>query len=114
MTHAFSELTLIHSVIVPLMLVQHDARAFHRNPMTRERLLSDEQRAEVDSLAREVLTALGARSPEASLRAHLRIVDAMGRVGRAACAAFDLEFPEAAEREARRFYEREWPGLEHE
>jgi len=112
MTHAFSELTLIHSVIVPLMLVQHDARAFHRNAMTRERLLTDEQRAEVDALAHEVLTALTARSPEASLQAHLHIVDLMGQAGRTACAAFDLEFPEAAEREARRLYEREWPGLE--
>ncbi|MBI5289038.1 MAG: nucleotidyltransferase domain-containing protein [Chloroflexi bacterium] len=111
MTHAFSELTLIHNVIVPLMLVQHDTRAFHRNTMTRERLLTDEQRSEVDSLAHEVLTALAARSPEGSLRAHLRVVDVMGRVGRTACAAFDLEFPEAAEREARRLYEREWPGL---
>ena len=111
MTHAFSELTLIHNVIVPLMLVQHDARAFHRNAMTRERLLTAEQRAEVDSLAQELLTALAARSPEASLRAHLRIVDVMGQAGRTACAAFDLEFPEAAEREARRLYEREWPGL---
>jgi hypothetical protein len=112
MTHAFSELTLIHSVIVPLMLVRHDARAFHRNPMTRERLLTDEQRAEVDSLARDVLAALAARAPQASLQAHLRISDAIGRVGRDACAAFGLEFPEAAEQEARRFYEREWPGLE--
>jgi len=112
MTHAFSELTLIHSVIVPMMLVQHDARAFHRNPMTRERLLTDEQRTEVDSLAGEVLTALASRSPEASLQAHLRIHEAIGRAGRAACAAFGLDFPEAAEQEARRFYEREWPGLE--
>lgn len=112
MTHAFSELTLIHSVIVPMMLAQHDARAFHRNPMTRERLLTDEQRAEVDSLAREVLTALAGRSLEASLQAHLRIHEAIGRAGRAACAAFGLEFPEAAAQEARRFYEREWPGLE--
>jgi hypothetical protein len=112
MTHAFSELTLIHNVVVPLMLVQHDARAFHRNAMTRERLLTDEERREVDALAHEVLTALAARSPEASLQAHLRIVDAMGRAGRAACAAFGLEFPEAAEREARALYEREWPGLE--
>jgi predicted nucleotidyltransferase len=112
MTHAFSELTLIHNVIVPLMLVQHDARAFHRNAMTRERLLSDEQRAEVDSLAHDVLMALAARSPAASLHAHLRIVDVMGQAGRTACAAFGLEFPEAAEHEARRLYEREWPGLE--
>jgi len=112
MTHAFSELTLMHSVIVPLMLVQHDARAFHRNAMTRERLLTDAQRAEVESLVDEVLTALAARSAEASRRAHLRIVDVMGRAGRTACAAFGLEFPEHAEGEARRLYEREWPGLE--
>ncbi len=112
MTQAFSELTLIHSVIVPLMLVQQDARAFHRNPMTRERLLTDEQRAAVDLLAQEVLTALAARSPQASLQAHLRISEAIGRAGRDACAAFDLEFPEAAEQEARRFHEREWPGLD--
>ena len=112
MTHAFSELTLIHSVIVPLMLVQHDARAFHRNAMTRERLLTEEQRTEVDALAHDVLTALAARSPEASLQAHLRIVDVMGQAGRTACAAYELEFPEAAEREASRLYEREWPGLE--
>jgi hypothetical protein len=98
-------------VIVPLMLVLKDGRAFHRNAMTRERLLTDKQRAEVDSLTHAVLTALAARSPQASRDAHLRIVDAMGAAGRAACAAFDLEFPEAAEREARRLYEREWPGL---
>ena len=111
MTHAFSELTLIHNVVVPLMLVLHDPRAFHRNPMTRERLLTDAQRVEVDSLARDVLSALAARSSAASLQAHLRIADAIGRAGREACAAFGLEFPEAAEQEARRFYEREWPGL---
>jgi hypothetical protein len=111
MTHAFSELTLIHNVIVPLMLVQHDARAFHRNPMTHERLLTDAQRATVDALAGEVLSALAARSPAGSLKAHLRITEAIGSAGREACAAFGLEFPEAAEQEARRFYEREWPGL---
>ena len=42
----------------------------------------------------------------------LRIVDVMGQAGRTACAAFGLEFSEAAEREARGLYEREWPGLE--
>lgn len=110
MTHAFSELTLIHNVIVPLMLVLHDSRAFHRNAMTRERLLSGEQRAVVDALTQEVLTALADRSPAASLKAHRRIADVIGKSGRAACAAFGLEFPDAAEREARLLYEREWPG----
>jgi predicted nucleotidyltransferase len=110
MTHAFSELMLIHNVIVPLMLVQHDRRAFNRNPMTRERLLTGEQQAAVDKLARDVLSALAGRSMHATLEAHLRISEAIGRAGRDACAAFGLEFPEAAEQEALRFYEREWPG----
>jgi hypothetical protein len=109
MTHAYSELTLIHGAIVPLMLVQHDRRAFHRNPMTRERLLSAAERAEIDALTNELLSALAARSFDASLAAHLRIVDTLGRVGHQACAMFAVEFPDAAEQEARRFYEREWP-----
>jgi hypothetical protein len=109
MTHAYSELTLIHGAIVPLMLVQHDRRAFHRNPMTRERLLSAEERAEVDSLTSELLGALATRSLDACLAAHLRIVDTLGRVGRQVCALYDVQYPDAAEQEARRFYEREWP-----
>ena len=112
MTHAFSELTLIHSLIVPLMLVQHDRRAFQRNQMTRERLLTDDERARIDNVAQEVLSALAARSLADAYRAHLGIVDLMGRVGREACAAYGLEFPEAAEQEALRFYEREWPREE--
>jgi hypothetical protein len=108
-THAYSELTLIHGAIVPLMLVQHDRRAFHRNPMTRERLLSAEERAEVDSLTSELLGALATRSLDACLAAHLRIVDTLGRVGRQVCALYDVQYPDAAEQEARRFYEREWP-----
>jgi hypothetical protein len=108
-THAFSELTLIHSLIVPLMLVQHDRRAFHRNQMTRERLLTADERARVDRVAQEVLSALASHSLSEAYSAHVRIVELMGRVGREACAAYGLEFPEAAEREALRFYEREWP-----
>ena len=42
-------------------------------------------------------------------RAHLSVIRVLGRVGREACASFGLEYPEAAEREVLRFYEREWP-----
>lgn len=109
MTHAYSELVLIHNVILPLMLVQHDRRAFHRNPMGRERLLPEAERQALDELASEVLRALASRSLAGAYRAHMRINDVLGSVGRSACAAFGLEYPEAAEREALRFYEREWP-----
>ena len=110
MTHAYSELVLINNVIVAMMLATHDRRAFQRNPMTRERLLTDEERREVDALSRDVLRALSGRSLAEAYRAHMRIAETLGRVGRAACAAFGLEFPEAAEREVMRFYEREWPA----
>lgn len=109
MTHTYSEMTLIHSVIVPLMLAPSDPRVFQRNPMTRERLLPKAEREEIDTLARDVLTALASRSFEKAYSAHLRITDSLGRAGRGACERFDLEFPEAAEQEALRFYEREWP-----
>lgn len=109
MTHAFSELTLIHSMIVPLMLVQRDPRAFARNPMTRERLISDDERRGVDALAGEVLRALAGRSLAAAYDAHLRILDVLSPVARAACAAHGLAYPDAAEQEARAFYAREWP-----
>ena len=110
MSHAFSELVLVHSTIVPLLLVVRDRRAFHRNQLTRERLLTDEERLEVDDVASELLRALAGRSLPAAQRAHLRILDLLGRAGRRACEDFGLEYPEAAEQEARRFYEREWPA----
>lgn len=109
LTHAYSELTLLHSLVLPLMLVQHDPFAFHRNPMSRERLLPEADRRELDAAASDVLRALAGRSLDGAYRAHLRIVELLGRAGRAACAAFALEYPEAAEREALLFYDREWP-----
>lgn len=109
MTHAYSELTLIHSVIVPLMLAPNDPRVFQRNPMTRERLLPKAEREEIDGLATQILDALAARSLPQAYEAHVAITTAMGKAGRAACERFGLEFPEAAEQEALRFYKREWP-----
>ena len=109
MTHTYSEMTLIHNVIVPLMLAPSDPRVFQRNPMTRERLLPEAEREEIDTLASDVLTALASRSFEKAYSVHLRITDMLGKAGRTACEAFGLEFPEAAEQEALRFYEREWP-----
>ncbi len=109
MTHAYSEMLLIHNVILPLMLAPNDDRVFQRNPMTRERLLPPADRTAIDGLASQVLDALAARSLPTSYEAHIAISSALGLAGRAACARFGLEFPEAAEQEALRFYEREWP-----
>ena len=108
-THAFTEMTLIVGTIVPLMLVERDRRAFARNSISRERLLTDEERRIVGQLTDETLRALAAHSLAEAYRAHLHIVEVLGWVGRQACASFGVEFPEAAEHEALRFYEREWP-----
>lgn len=108
-THAFTEMALIVGTIVPLMLVERDRRAFARNSISRERLLTTDERHEIDSLTGGVLRAIVDRSLPEAYRAHLSIAEVLGRVGRRACARFALEFPEAAEQEALRFYEREWP-----
>jgi predicted nucleotidyltransferase len=109
LTHAFSELVLIHSTIMPLLLVLHDRRAFFRNPMGRERLLTDGERRELDDLAQETLRALADRSLVAAYDAHVRILDVLSCAGRAVCAGYGLSYPDSAEQEARAFYAREWP-----
>lgn len=108
-THAFSEMSIIVGVIVPLMLVERDVRVFARNSISRERLLTSEERREIDALSTGVLRAASERSLARAHEAHRAIVASLGRVGRAACAQFGLEYPEAAEQELLRFYEREWP-----
>ena len=108
-THAYSEMTLIAGTIVPLLLVQRDRRAFERNAMSRERLLTDGERRQIDELTNETLRALAARSLPDAYRAHVRTCEALAESGRAACVMFGVEFPEAAAAEALRFYEREWP-----
>jgi hypothetical protein len=109
MTFACSELTLIHNLIVPLMLVQRDRRAFARNAMTRERLLQQDERKEVAGLARDTAHAVADYSSSAAYEAHIRLLNTLSRVAQAACAAYSLDYPAAAEAEARRFFAREWP-----
>lgn len=108
-TNAFAEMSLIVGAIVPLMLVERDPRAFARNSISRERLLTAEERQEIDRLTEALLRSHAERSTEDAYKAHLAIVATLGRVGRAACAKFGLEYPAAAETELLAFFEREWP-----
>jgi hypothetical protein len=77
--------------------------------MTRERLLPEAERRELDGLAKETMSALASRSLAEAYRSHLQVHETLSRVARAACVTFGLEYPEAAERETLAFYEREWP-----
>jgi hypothetical protein len=108
-TNAFTEMSLVVGAVIPLMLVERDPRAFSRNSIARERLLTPDERLEINRLSDSVLRAHVERSAAAAYEAHLAIVATLGRVGRVACAKFGLEYPAKAEAELLRFYEREWP-----
>lgn len=108
-TFAFTEMSIVVGTTVPLMLVERDVRAFARNSISRERLLTVDERSEIDALSTGVSRAAADHSLADAYRAHLGIVATLGRVGRAACAQFALEYPAAAEAELLRFYEHEWP-----
>jgi hypothetical protein len=108
-SYVHSELTLIVGTIVPLVLLQRDRRAFARNTFSRERLLTPEERREVDDLTNETLRATAAHSLPETYRAHVHVCETLERAGRASCAMFGVQFPAAAAAEALRFYEREWP-----
>jgi predicted nucleotidyltransferase len=108
-TYAFTEMSIIVGTIMPLMLIERDTRAFARNSISRERLLTAEERLEIDALSDGVVRACAERSAAGAYEAHLAIVETLGRVGRSASATYRLEYPAAAEAEVLRFFEREWP-----
>ncbi len=108
-TFAFTEMSIIVGTIVPLMLVERDVRAFARNSISRERLLTADEHREIDVLSTDLVRASAEKSPASAYEAHLAIVGTLGRVGRSACATFGVEYPAGAETELLRFFEREWP-----
>jgi predicted nucleotidyltransferase len=108
-TYAFTEMSIIVGTIVPLMLLERDPRAFARNSISRERLLTGEERREIDALSDDVLRACVERSAAGAYESHMAIVATLGRVGRAACAKYGVEYPSAGEAEVLSFFEQEWP-----
>ena len=61
-TFLFNEILLVETAIVPLMLLETDRRAFHRNMFTRAKLLPPAQREECSRLVDRIETAVGRRS----------------------------------------------------
>lgn len=110
-TFAMTELDLINGQLAQLMLVRADPSLRYRNPFTVYRHLRPEQQAELDSLTDAALIALSAHDLAALRDVHLRVVDALVREGRAACAAMSVPYPMQAEADAaiRDLYVREWP-----
>jgi hypothetical protein len=109
-TFLYGEILLIETGIVPLMLLETDRRAFHRNMFTRSKLLVPEQQAECARLIDGVVTASSAGDRDAMRTVHLEIHRTLCGLGRAAFARYGLSFPPRVEEEMTAFYLREWPS----
>ncbi len=109
-TFLYGEILLIETGIVPLMLLERDRRAFHRNMFTRSKLLAPEQQAECAQLTERVMAAASAGDRDAMRAVHLEIHRMLCWLGRAAFKHYGLEFPPRVEEEMAAFYLREWPS----
>ena len=108
-TFYYNEILLIETGLVPLMLLEHDRRAFHRNMFTRAKRLAPAQHAEYVRLMDYARTAIATNDREAILAMHLEIFRTMCRLARAAFERYGLTFPPRVEEEMIAFYQREWP-----
>jgi len=110
-TFAMMELDLINAQLAQLMAVKADPASFFQNPFSLSRRLGDVERAELDALTAAVLDGVARRDRASLLATHLRILDALVREGRAACAALGIDYPisEAGDAGLRRLLEQAWP-----
>jgi len=111
-TLAMMELDLINAQLAQLMAVRRDPANFYRNPFSLAGLLAADDRATLEALTADALTALAARDMAALKPVHLRVLDALVTEGRAACAALGVDYPiEAANEQAvRDLVEANWPA----
>lgn len=108
-TFLFGEILLVETGIVPLMLLEKDRRALHRNMFTRAKLLKSEQREQCARLIERIEAAVRNADRSAMRDAHIEIFRQLCRLGRAAFDGYGLEFPPRVEEEMVDFYKREWP-----
>jgi len=108
-TFLFGEILLVETVIVPLMLLEKDRRAFHRNMFTRAKLLAPDQRDECARLVDKIETSVRGGDRGAMRDAHIEIHRKICLLAGAAFAKYGLTFPPRVESEMVEFYKREWP-----
>jgi hypothetical protein len=74
--------------------------------------LNADQQATLNDLTSEALATLAKRDTRAMLAVHLKVLDALVREGRAACAALGVAYPITEEGDAklRRFLRNAWPS----
>jgi hypothetical protein len=110
-TFAMMELDLINAQVAQLMAVQLDPANFYQNPFSLYRRLRPEQQQMLDALSAEALAGLARRDAAAMLDVHLKVLDALVREGRAACASLGVAYPITDEGDAklRDLLQRAWP-----
>lgn len=108
-TFLYCEILLIETGLVPLMLLETDRRAFHRNMFTRAKLITSEQREECAQLVDRIETSVRAGDRGAMRDLHIDMHRKICGLARAAFARYGLEFPPRVESEMVDFYKREWP-----
>ena len=108
-TFLFCEILLVETGVIPLMLLETDRRAFHRNMFTRAKLLPPSQRDECARLVDRIVTAVRDVDRIAMRDVHIEIHRKICELARAAFARYGLEFPPRVEDTMLDFYKREWP-----
>jgi hypothetical protein len=108
-TFLFGEILLVETTIVPLMLLETDRRAFHRNIFTRAKLLSPTQRDECARLVDRIERSVRNGDRDAMRDAHIEIFQKICDLASTAFARYGLEFPPRVESEMVAFLKREWP-----
>jgi hypothetical protein len=106
------ELDLINAQIAQLMAVQIDPANFHQNAFSLYQRISPDQQAMLDDLTTEAVAALAKQDMRAMLAVHLKVLDALVREGRGACAALGVAYPIAEEGDAklRQLLQDAWPS----
>jgi len=108
-TFLFSEILVVETAILPLMLLRRDRRTFHRNMFTRAKMLNEQEHREYARLITEVTRAVQSNDRAAMRDIHLSIFREICRLAREAFAIYNLNFPPHVEEELIAFFNREWP-----
>ncbi len=108
-TWLFGEILLVETAIVPLMLLETDRRAFHRNMFTRAKLLPLAQREECARFVERIEASVRSGDRGAMRHVHIEIFRKICELASAAFWRYGLEFPARVEDEMVAFYTREWP-----
>jgi hypothetical protein len=109
-TFLFCEILLVETALVPLILLETDRRAFHRNMFTRAKLLPAAQRAECARLVDRIETSVRNSDRAAMRDVHIELFQKLCHLAHAAFTRYGLEFPPSVESEMVEFYKREWPN----